>query len=388
MQIDIGQPAPDEIEVTTLGPGVTSGESIVLHLKDDEWMIIDSCMAGKEVLPLKYLTSIGVEYDKVTKVVCTHWHNDHIKGLPLILAECKNAKFYLAPVGDFKGYLNVVLKAAGISPIESNVWSTLNSCLEALTNEGKREPTLLTKNSRFLHHDMLADMFVIGPSDEIYNRFQKSLLKIDSKNPDKKDIENLEGNLCSMAFSINFKGQKILLGGDMETGRPEAHKYNHSLCKDECIAHEKYGWCEAIEEGNVLFDEKPYHMVNLPHHSSASSFCPKMWRESFVEGGPLATTTYFKCARGEDLPTREMLDIYRTLCGDLYITCGNGHKEDGEEPTNQGLSSIEGVEILDEFEERGGAIVSRWRNEQEGWRVWCFGEASRVDDEFMNLYHS
>lgn len=387
MRIDIGEPGADEIEVTTLGPGVTSGESIVVHLKDDEWIIIDSCMVGTEVLPLQYLASIGVGYDKVSKVICTHWHSDHIRGLPRVLAECRNAKFYLAPVGDFKGYLNVVLKAVGIAPVESNVWNILNDCLETLYKEGKRMPDLLAKNSRILHHNELADMYVIGPSDEMYNRFYASLIRINADKPDQKDIENMEGNLCSVAFSINFKGQKVLLGGDMETGRPKSQKYNYVLCKDACAEHEKCGWCDAIENGNVFYDEKPYHVVNMPHHSSASSYCPKMWRESFVEGGPIATTTYFKCAKGEDLPTREMLDTYRTHCDVLFSTCGRGHNADKQDVTNQGLASIDGLEVMEEYVETGGAIVCRWRNEEEGWRIWCFGEAKLVDDEYMRFYH-
>ena len=112
-----------------------------------------------------------------------------------------------------------------------------------------------------------------------------------------------------------------------------------------------------------------------------------MWRESFVEGGPIATTTYFKCAKGEDLPTREMLEIYRSHCRALYTTCDNGHKEEAKEKTKTGLASIDGIEIVEEYEERGSAIVSRWRNPDEGWRVWCFGDARLVDDNYMEYYH-
>lgn len=45
-------------------------------------------------------------------------------------------------------------------------------------------------------------VFAIGPSDEMYNRFLTSLIKIDPQKPQKKDIENMEGNLCSLALSI------------------------------------------------------------------------------------------------------------------------------------------------------------------------------------------
>ena len=140
MTIDIEQPQPDELEITTLGPGPSSGESVVIHLKGDEWIIIDSCKVGSRILPLEYLDGIGVKYkEKVKMVICTHWHRDHIQGLSEILNECENAKFCLAPVGDFKGYLDVVLKLAGIDPLGSNIWNELNKCLDALEAHNHRK---------------------------------------------------------------------------------------------------------------------------------------------------------------------------------------------------------------------------------------------------------
>ncbi len=175
MTIDIEQPQADELEITTLGPGAAKGESIVVHLKNDEWIIIDSCKTGNKVLPLEYLSSIGVNCEQQVKmVICTHWHTDHIQGLPEILNVCKNAQFYIAPVGDFKGYLNVVLKLAGVDPLGSNVWNNLNRCLDALAEHNKRTLNLLMHNERFIH-DEEKEMFAVGPSDEMYNRFLLSL---------------------------------------------------------------------------------------------------------------------------------------------------------------------------------------------------------------------
>lgn len=381
--IDIGQPQPDELEITTLGPGPSKGESIVVHLQGDEWIIIDSCKVGNEVLPLKYLKSIDVDCEKqVTKVVCTHWHSDHIQGMQDILNECKNAQFCLAPVGDFKGYLNVVLKLAGIDPLDSNVWNTLNQCLEALETYNHRTPRLLTHNERFIH-DGAKDMFVIGPSDEMYNRFCTSLLKIDPKEPQPADIEKMEGNLCSLAFSISFNGQKALIGGDMEVGRKEHDRYNHQKCNAGCPEHDEYGWCEAIKEGNIYADEKPYHFIKLPHHSSASAYCPTMWKEGMIDGGPIATTTIFRCGQGEDLPTKAMLELYKKLSKELYITnCG----DDKEEVENE-LGDISGIKVIEQYTEHSGVIVCRWKSPEQGWRVKCYGKATLVDDAYIQNYH-
>ena len=385
MKMNIEQPQPDELEITTLGPGPSSGESIVVHLRNDEWIIIDSCKTGGKVLPLEYLSGIGVNCElQVKMVICTHWHTDHIQGLPEILNECKNAKFLVAPVGDFKGYMNVVLKEAGIDPLGSNIWNTLNQCLEALATYNQREPEPLTLNARFLH-DGNKDMLAIGPSREMYKRFHASLLKIDPKHPQIEDIEDLEGNLCSLALSINFKGQKALIGGDMEVGRNKANKYNYKGCEAGCMENEDLGWCNAIKEGNVFSDERPYHFVKLPHHSSASAYCPKMWDEGMNEEKPIGTTTIFRCAKGEDLPTREMLNLYKTRCKALFITNCNSNTDNKE---TKDLENVPGVEVLEEYTEKAGVIVCRWSSPKEGWKIQCFGEARLVDDNYLEKYHA
>ena len=53
VEIDLLKPADDEIEITTIGPGFKNGESVVIHYGDGNWMIIDSCKANDEVLPLE-----------------------------------------------------------------------------------------------------------------------------------------------------------------------------------------------------------------------------------------------------------------------------------------------------------------------------------------------
>ena len=324
MQIDIGKPRLDEFEITTLGPGASSEESIVIHLTGDEWIIIDSCMVGDKILPLEYLHDIKVGYDKVTKVICTHWHIDHIKGLPEILRQCENAQLYMAPVGGFKGYLDVVLKLAGIDPLGSYVWTILDNCLDSLEKINHRSPKFISHNERIAHAAGY-DLYTIGPSDELIKRLHNSLLRIDPAKPSRDAVEKMEGNLCSVAFSIRYKDQKILVGGDMEVGRK--NKYNYHLCEEECPEHEECGWCEAIENGNIFADEKPYNFVNMPHHSSSSAYCPKMWNEGMIKEGLLATTTAFKCRQGEDLPTREMLELYRHRCSCLFTTNGENGRE-------------------------------------------------------------
>lgn len=90
-------PANDEFELVILGPGI--GESIVAHLGNDEWIIIDSCVfpGHDEPAPLLYLRQIGVDASQAVKrVLATHWHDDHIKGIGAVFRECQSAKFAMS----------------------------------------------------------------------------------------------------------------------------------------------------------------------------------------------------------------------------------------------------------------------------------------------------
>jgi glyoxylase-like metal-dependent hydrolase (beta-lactamase superfamily II) len=87
-------PAPDEIEVTVLGPG--HGESVVVHVGGSEWIVVDSCKdKGKEpCAPLRYLQGIGVDATRAVKlIVATHWDEDHVKGIDELVSTCLASDF-------------------------------------------------------------------------------------------------------------------------------------------------------------------------------------------------------------------------------------------------------------------------------------------------------
>lgn len=80
-------PRPDQVEVTLLGPGF--GESILVHIGDNHWIIIDSCIDSDTGSPaaITYLEGLGVDPGEAVKViVATHWHDDHIGGISTLLS--------------------------------------------------------------------------------------------------------------------------------------------------------------------------------------------------------------------------------------------------------------------------------------------------------------
>jgi beta-lactamase superfamily II metal-dependent hydrolase len=63
------------------GPGI--GESQVLRLPGNYWMVVDSCVGGEVVLPLELLRECEVE--ALHLLVLTHPHADHYQGLEQIM---------------------------------------------------------------------------------------------------------------------------------------------------------------------------------------------------------------------------------------------------------------------------------------------------------------
>lgn len=88
------RPQQHEVEVSVFGTGF--GESIVVHLGLDRWVVVDSCRNpnSKKPVALEYLGEMGVDVpESLLLVVATHWDDDHIGGLAEVFAFAKNAVF-------------------------------------------------------------------------------------------------------------------------------------------------------------------------------------------------------------------------------------------------------------------------------------------------------
>ena len=99
----------NEAEVTLIGGSSGYGESIVVRYGAEEWAIIDSCIdaMNQTCLPIAYLEDIGVDVkEQVKYVICTHWHDDHIKGLHQVLDACScDVIFCVAIVSEKQKFL-------------------------------------------------------------------------------------------------------------------------------------------------------------------------------------------------------------------------------------------------------------------------------------------
>jgi beta-lactamase superfamily II metal-dependent hydrolase len=307
-------PKSNEIQVVFFGPGY--GESILIHLGDSHWIIIDSCLDDeRNPAPISFLRQVGVNpATDVKLVLATHWHDDHIKGLSTVLAECTAAKFAMSAAmlkTEFIAYLiahdrqpHTNLDRGGTEIIK---------CLKLL-NDGRRIVTLVTQDkvlkswdSGYFSHDQAVELLALSPSDELFRTFLLSVsscLDAASSLPGpnaipKTRIGSLGRNDLSIATLITIGGIAILLGADVEV-------------KDDV----QQGW-DCIVDSRTDRKPRPY-LFKVAHHGSDGAHSSRLWAD-VLSKSTVSVVTPWRVG-GKSLPTTEAKHRLAELSDKAFIT--------------------------------------------------------------------
>ena len=273
------------MEVSLIGPGY--GESVLVHLGDGDWMIVDSCV-GEDRTPvaLGYLHRLGVNPAEAVKmIVATHWHDDHIRGMSQLVEECPSARFCCAWALGSKEFLSATAGLArkdfsevgyGIREVHS-VFSRLGS--------SKSRPVWAGPNRRVFRSGS-SEVWSLSPGDDLFERFLSSVEGwVSSDNETAKRSPSPSPNHLSVVLWVRFGGAIALLGGDLE----------------------RRGWTAVLSS-----PEKPASTASVfkvPHHGSHDADVPQVWEE-MLDPQPFAVLTPWRRGRGI-LPTAS--DVQRIL---------------------------------------------------------------------------
>ncbi len=264
-----GPPASDEIEVTVIGPGF--GESILVHVGNGRWLIIDSCVdtRAKDEYPaaLSYLEAIGVDpAQQVDLVLATHWHQDHVRGLARIVQRCPSAIFSCARAmltEEFQTYLLVTGRR--LTTTFSSKPQEMVEVLRTLT--GRSQTVRYADAGRELHTWKNAESIVscralaLSPSDKEYERF---ITRVAALMP--KDREPIlaatpgDPNEVAVVLQLTWPNDvSVLLGADMIlTGDADR------------------GW-KAVMVEHAQLGLPRSAIVKIPHHGSLGAHYQLMW---------------------------------------------------------------------------------------------------------------
>ncbi|MDE3098539.1 MAG: hypothetical protein KGJ88_03620 [Verrucomicrobiota bacterium] len=278
---------------------------------------MDSCIApdGRTPAGLAYLKRLGVDAStSVKRVVATHWHQDHVRGLAQTVSACSSAKFICSQALWSKEFVTLtdLWKKTGLpsSPVNelSQVIETLARSAEALKGGEGEYPFGFAAHNQCLwrrravsdtSHDTSAELHSLSPSDAA---IKKSLEMIASLFPAGEILTRpipQRPNLFSVVLWLRVGDIRMLLGADMEQkGNP-------------------FGGWKLIVESSERPDGKA-SLFKIPHHGSETGEYGAVWTEMLISE-PVAMLAPFNLGRVK-LPTEKDAQriLGRTKCS--FIT--------------------------------------------------------------------
>ncbi len=287
-------PNQDQLELTVFGPGF--GESCLVHLGSNKWIIIDSCIniESSSVAPLEYLEALGCDPSTAVKlVVATHWHDDHVRGLSKVVTKCEEALFscsnaiasqeFLAMIEAFNRQ-RMVKGGSGVREIHAIVSRLVEAKRPPIKFASASRP-LLHIDAAYLQHGFAARVISLSPSDREYEFALRHMAQlIPTSGMTQYRCPAPDPNLTSAVVWVEVGSVRMLLGADLEQ-----------------TSDSDRGWSAILLDGTR--PQGVAQIFKVPHHGSKNAHNPGVWTEMLVNSPLAVTTPWTRGARA--LPTRE-----------------------------------------------------------------------------------
>lgn len=370
-------PSPDEIEVSVFGRGF--GESIVFHIGDGKWGVVDSFINGETKLPraLEYLEGLGVNIAKdLLLIVATHWDNDHILGLSELLSRATNSivVFSAAMQSEEVRTLAQIYKTREID--DGGGLSEYSKILDILQTRVERggigSPTWATEGLELLHGHILKDgtsvkIRSLSPSNAAFSATQAWLQSNFERVRKKRSaVPKLQPNDCSVVLSIEIGQYSILLGGDLEEGKGKS-----------------LGWSAVVKFlGHFSIQ---YDIFKVPHHGSTNGYSERVWTNLLKNDPEVCITPWIQ--GGRSLPNKEGLDLIRKHTKKGYITCDTRLRRSRHSNPTVSRSMRDPQTNIRRLSQKGGQIRLRLDRTKAKpvWSCSLFGEALSIEDFYKSL---
>jgi hypothetical protein len=278
-------PGSNELEVSIIGPG--RGECVLIHLGNNEWCIVDSCIArgSNEPVALEYLRSLkNNAVDGIRLIIATHWHDDHIRGLSTLLRQAPNALFACSGALDKDIFRELVALSDYAVPERSGVaeFASIYELLIARQQMGTPRhlvsPMYASSNRRLLSltgnaRPFSAHVTSLSPSDGTITAYYWKISEMIPKVGDvQRRLVSQDPNHSSVVIWVEAGERHALLGADLE----------HT-------EHAGEGWRAVLASNQQTAAAS---IFKIPHHGSANGDCPEVWTQ-LLSPNPIAVVTPF-----------------------------------------------------------------------------------------------
>ena len=350
-------PEANEIEISLLGGGGGTGECIVVHAGNNEWVVVDSFLSKKSRKPasLEYLSRMGIPSTAVKLVVASHWHNDHIKGISNLISEATEAKFAISSALKSSEF-GTLLEIDHNAHTRQRSISELRLALQTLKERGTPITTASQDKDIWCNSDETCLVQALSPSDFAEGFAREEIAQIvqgfDAAN---RRILNINPNHNSIVIRIKAGDKDILLGSDLE----ESSEIG-------------MGWSAILTA--IHRPRRSASTFKVAHHGSETSYTPKIWEELLISN-PVALITPFKGGKTK-LPTLEYSNKILAHTPHAYITSDPNVKFKPKKRDSKVAKTIKQLGYSPiELSYPDGHIRLRSKIDESSWQIELFGSA-------------
>jgi len=287
--------------VTILGRGY--GESIVLHLGDGNWIVIDSFEYGSgNVAPLDYLSRMGVSHDKIAVVLATHWHDDHVKGIAKVYEAAINAGMVFSSAFRNDEFI-IFIRDNLVLPPNKKISSGLDELRRISDINDRRKLPLMTVGAAHIVYrkhpgetsfGLPVIVETLSPSQSDINSFLKDL---GFTRTSKSTRIAAKRNPVSVVAWASIGTASALLGADLEETK-----------------HELRGWKAIVNSSRRPLGKAS--VFNIPHHGSQNAHSDEVWNQ-MIAPDSLAILAPWS-AGASQLPTTRDVTRIKSRAGSAF----------------------------------------------------------------------
>jgi hypothetical protein len=357
-------PAKDEIDLVVIGPGF--GESILLHIGDSDWIIVDSCLdctSGRPA-PLVFFESIGVDPAAAVRLVCaSHWHDDHVGGIADVVRTCEKAEFACSAAlnrGEFIELASIYNQNQTL--IQPSGPSEMYNILSLLDDKDQIPLRVLGGHPFFTrpHGDtrLSCTVTALSPSNAEFDRFLKAMAALYPTLRTSKSLRvpDLKPNDLSVAMWVEVGDLKILLGADVEEhGDP------------------RRGWSAIVAARS---GHAPATLFKIAHHGSITGHHPGIWT-NLLTNQPHAVLTPWN--RGSKLPTKDDCVRITALTNLAFSTSRPASRRQKRKDPAVDRTLAEARISIRDIEPSTGFVHFRTKASSADWTVTLSAEAVTLD---------
>jgi len=297
----------------------------------------------------------------VKLLVATHWHDDHIAGLPEVLEQCTEAQFVCSQVLTTQEFFELAQfskQAMTTRPGVQQFAKTLEIVADRKGGRFQSRGPEWASSSKLLYarrdNAPVCEVVALSPSHGEISLFLSQIGSlIPAEGQQQRRTVSIQPNHAAVVLWITVGDTKILLGSDLEETR-----------------NPNTGWSVIVESSTRPPGKSS--VFKIPHHGSHNAHESRVWSE-MVENGAYAVLTPFK--RGFiSLPTKRDAERILSQTPNSFSTAKLPMSVKRSPTVERTIKEV--TRKFRPISFRSGQIRLRKSiNETREWKVELFGDA-------------